>query len=801
MLVLVLPIQVFAADADNESIFTFSDSDISVETVSGSGYKISGTDLTINASGTYTVTGSCSEGSITVKKGTTDVTLILEDLTLASSSTAPVSLNKTTQTNIIVKGNVTLTDNEDPANESSSDTEIADAFEGAVIKVKAGSTLDIGGDGKLTVDGSACKNGIKGASTAAISINDSVNLLVKANNNGIASDGSVVINGGTINITAVNDGLKSEPDEDDTESDGIITVNSGSLTINAQGDGIQASGNIYLNGGTVNITGDEDAVHSGESITVNAGTYTINSVNDGIQAEQNLTINSGTFNITTFGGYKMASSLGDNSAKGLKASTNSEDADTSTSTNTLTINGGSFTLNCADDAIHSDAYIAILGGNFNIQTGDDAVHADTTLNLGASGGYDSKIQMTVTTCYEGLEAGTVNIYSGYYDITSSDDGINAAGGSTSGTNNQQGNDRFNPGGRFPGAGGTPQPTNQSSSDYSINITGGHIRVNAAGDGIDSNGNLNITGGYIVVFGMQAGGDNEPFDYDGSFTLNNATVFAAGSRGMGVKIPNSTNQKYVYSTSSISSGKTVNIKNGSTTVFNIKAPKALNYVFYSSPSVTSSYKISSDNSSVISALLPGEQAASDSLYPDVKEGAWYYTPVMYVSELGYFSGYSNGYFGPADILQRQDFVVALARIAGADLSSYSNTEVKFTDVKSGAYYSAAVAWALDNGIVSGYQNGKFGVGDSLTREQLCTILCNYLNYKSVDTSLSNEIDTILSGYKDASNISNFALSSVAYCVENGIVMGTDSVTLSPVKGASRAEIATILMRMSQAGLLG
>ena len=104
--------------------FTFSDSGI---TAAGeeSGYKIEGTALTVNESGTYTITGSCAEGSVKVKKGTTGVTLILRDLELTSSETAPLCCNKETEVTVYLAGTVKLTDAEDPANEDSADETVA----------------------------------------------------------------------------------------------------------------------------------------------------------------------------------------------------------------------------------------------------------------------------------------------------------------------------------------------------------------------------------------------------------------------------------------------------------------------------------------------------------------------------------------------------------------------------------------------------------------------------------------------------------------------------------------------------
>ena len=138
MLVLPLAVSAMAATADTASTsavveesaaLTFSNSGIT-ETSAGSGYTIDGTTLTVTTAGTYRIGGSCSEGAIIVSKGLSNVTLILDDLTLSSSTTAPIVVKKSATVNIHLEGTSTITDNEDPANETSTDTTVAEAFEG-----------------------------------------------------------------------------------------------------------------------------------------------------------------------------------------------------------------------------------------------------------------------------------------------------------------------------------------------------------------------------------------------------------------------------------------------------------------------------------------------------------------------------------------------------------------------------------------------------------------------------------------------------------------------------------------------
>ena len=181
------------------------------------------------------------------------------------------------------------------------------------------------------------------------------------------------------------------------------------------------------------------------------------------------------------------------------------------------------------------------------------------------------------------------------------------------------------------------------------------------------------------------------------------------------------------------------------------------------------------------------------FPNVRMGDWYYDAVKYNFERGYITGYSNGTFGPSNNIQRQDFVLILARIAGADLSAYEGKNGGFSDVPSNAYYSAAVAWAKDKGIVTGYSADNFGVGTYITREQISLILCRYLGGEA-----SGDVDAIINAYPDGGNTSPWAKAGVAWAVENGIIGNSDY--LNPNGNAGRAEVAQIIYNMSNKGML-
>ena len=210
----------------------------------------------ISDSGTYVVSGQSSDGNITVKKGATGVVLVLDDLDLTSTTGATVAVNKEAQVKIVISGNVTLTDNENPDDENSADEAIADAFDGAAMKFKANSQVYMTGDGTLTINGNA-KNGIK-----------------------TGDDSSLIIDGGvTVNITAVNDGINGNYDV--TLLDGNFTIAAGDDAIHA--DHIVTIGRQDGTGPNIRVTGSNEGLE-GTVVNVFGGDIAIRSTDDAVNA-------------------------------------------------------------------------------------------------------------------------------------------------------------------------------------------------------------------------------------------------------------------------------------------------------------------------------------------------------------------------------------------------------------------------------------------------------------------------------------------------------------------------------------
>lgn len=186
--------------------------------------------------------------------------------------------------------------------------------------------------------------------------------------------------------------------------------------------------------------------------------------------------------------------------------------------------------------------------------------------------------------------------------------------------------------------------------------------------------------------------------------------------------------------------------------------------------------------------PTQQPAK-SAFVDVSEDAWYYSSVQYVVDKGLFSGISDDRFAPDDSMTRGMFVTVLYRLAGSPAAG----RAAFTDVSDSDWYAVSVAWANANGIVGGVGNGLFAPNQPITREQLALILYQYAKGTSPGTE-----GLFRTFYPDGREISDWALTAMAWAVDQGILSGKTGNQLDPKGTATRAEAATMLMRLSQQG---
>lgn len=179
-----------------------------------------------------------------------------------------------------------------------------------------------------------------------------------------------------------------------------------------------------------------------------------------------------------------------------------------------------------------------------------------------------------------------------------------------------------------------------------------------------------------------------------------------------------------------------------------------------------------------------------VFPDTSTNGWYYDALTYAAGRGTIKGYSDGRFGVSDNIQRQDFLVMLSRLDGVDLSEYENSDSEFPDVIHGSYYEAAVNWGYENGIVAGYDDGSFGVGNLITREQIVTFLRRYFAYKYANTDIYSTIEMMESTYKDYNKISPFAKDAMIWAVDNSVIGGKSPTQLDPLGYSQRCEVAQI-----------
>ena len=174
-----------------------------------------------------------------------------------------------------------------------------------------------------------------------------------------------------------------------------------------------------------------------------------------------------------------------------------------------------------------------------------------------------------------------------------------------------------------------------------------------------------------------------------------------------------------------------------------------------------------------------------IFADIAPNAWYTDAVQYAYDNGLMTGTAEDTFAPNATTTRGMIVAILHRLEGEPAAQ----DAGFSDVADGSWYASAVAWAKETGIVNGYSDSTFGPNDAITREQMAAILMNYAEYKGQDVTASAD----LSGYADADTVSGWATDAVQWAVETGLLKGVANDTLEPQGMATRAQVAAILQR--------
>lgn len=172
------------------------------------------------------------------------------------------------------------------------------------------------------------------------------------------------------------------------------------------------------------------------------------------------------------------------------------------------------------------------------------------------------------------------------------------------------------------------------------------------------------------------------------------------------------------------------------------------------------------------------------FSDVAADAWYADAVEYARDNGLMSGTSATTFSPNDTMTRAMLAMVLYRLAGSPVVSGQDS---FTDTIEGSWYSGAILWSSQRGVISGYGSGLFGTNDPITREQIATILWRYDG--SPKSENSND-------FADESAIASYAMDAVDWIRSNGIMNGKGGNMFDPKGNATRAEVATILRNYVQ-----
>lgn len=755
----------------NATLVTLTDSSA---TAKGkyTGYEIDGTDVSITAAGTYVFSGDCDNGSITVKKGVTGVTIVLNGLTLTNDDSAAITLNKTAEASLIAAAGTTNT---------VADTEGSND-ENAAVKVKSGAALAIGGTGTLTVDGNA-KNGIKGAADAVITVAE-VKLNINAADDGLSCDDELNITGGTLSITAGGDAVKASPDTGDTENPDTTSL-----------------GNVTISGGTL----------------------TLNATEDGIQADGDLTISGGTFHVKTNGGHTTALTDDSASCKGFKAG------------KTLIVTGGTVNVDSADDALHAGTDVTISGGTLTLAAGDDGVHADNDLVIGAKGASSTSTpRINITASYEGLEGTTVTVYSGDIDVAASDDGVNAAN-STLGEHSDKYAISIAGGDLYIDAGSDGLDSNNdiNITGGKVEVYGADAMMDAA---IDYDGTFTLSGGTLFGAGMEpsagtqayiavgetspsgggmGGGPNGQGGGQGMTPPGDANGSADGNRPTPPNFSGNTSTDGTFTPPTKPSGgkadgnlpnreSALGIKKGSVitvqdssgkTLYTATALGSMSSVIFSSPDIregetytvlvddasvgTATAKLgTADSSSSMSTFKPGQggqpnqngSQATVGSFKDVPQNSWFANAVQYVTSNSLMNGTSTTAFSPSATMSRGMLMTVLARYAGE--STEGGT----------VWYEKGMNWAKNKGISDGSAPNR-----NITREQLAAMLYRYAGEPDGAADLS--------AYTDAGSVSAYAEKAVQWCVKNGILTGKTSSTLAPKATATRAECAAMLQRLA------
>ena len=490
-------------------------------TNAGNCVTVTGGTVTIKCGGEYDFSGSYSgsDAQILVNTAKTDssVYLNMKGLTLTNTADAPIYIQKASKAFVVAKNGTTntFTDASSRAKTYSYTNDAGEAktdTTGACIYSK--DDLTIKGEGTLIVKANY-NNGIHTSND--LKVKNGL-ITVNAKNNGLKGKGSVEISGGTINITTTEgDGIKSDTEDatDLASGKGSIEITGGTITVTSAFDGITAANAVVVANGESEKPTIKIITGGGHSCLSDPTTASSSTGRGG------------------FGGGGFPGGMGGSSCsttesmKGIKGDSS------------IAISGGVIDINSRDDGLHSGGKITLSGGTMTIATDDDGVHAEKALYV------KDNANVSVTIAYEGMESPDMNFEGGITSVITTDDGWNAAGGTSTTSTGNTGR------GGWGGAGG-----GMGGSTGNLKVSGGYHYVYVGTgdtDGIDSNGGISITGGVIIVECRMNGGMGGMVDSDGTTTISgNAKLLGFGTNNSeeGTQYSVSFNTNSYYGTSDI-----------------------------------------------------------------------------------------------------------------------------------------------------------------------------------------------------------------------------------------------------------
>ena len=503
--------------------------------------------LTITKAGTYKLSGEY-QGQIKVETADSDaVRLVLDNANITNSSGAALNVVDADEV-ILYSASGTTNTISDGADYTATGEDDPDA----VVYSKA--DLTIAGEGTLKVNGNH-EDGIHTSDGLVIA---SGTLEVNAANTGIKGKDYVDILGGTINVTAQQDGIKSTNDTD--EGQGWTRLSNGTVTVNAGDDGFKASRVVEISGGSLTVEQSDEGIEA-QYINVSGGDVNVTSADDGMNASLKTSDSEST----------------DSSANTSDAANQQQNNQQQNNQQQGSLPGGQQNGTSNQQQQGTGQPPAMPGGNAQ----------DGTSQNGTTGAGQ---QQNNTQNQSNQNMGQPPTMPG----DNAQDGTSQNG--TTGTG-QQGMGQPPQGGMPGGGGGTFEVV-----DAAINVSGGHVTVNAEGDGIDSNGVTTLSGGTLIVNGPSQGG-NAALDTNGDLLLNGATVLSGSTADMFEAPSTNSTSGYLKLTNSsgFEQGSTVQVADSSgKVVANYKVTKSnVQLVLVSSSSIVKgqSYTVYTTTSAV------------------------------------------------------------------------------------------------------------------------------------------------------------------------------------------------------------